>query len=395
MGRWVNALHGKRTVGIGVGDIAFGVVLSAAGMISAGGTGSNATNDNAGVVAAIAVLLMTVPVVFARRAPLEAAAALAVGAALNWAVVGTLTRCGAALPAVFYVGFMLGYRHRRLPLTVLGLAFLTANLLCQSYSDPKLGGPNGGVWPDTAAVFSLMIPITLGLLACGGLVRARTASVAALRDRTAQLRQQRELNAELAVAAEQARIAGDLDGFLQAQIGHIATTAAAGTADLSSRPDDARAAFVAIQHTGRATLTHMRSVVTGLRDDAPIGPQPVLAQLDRLLTDGTEADARLQVVGDPRLLPSGVELSGYRIVEHLLVALSADPHARVDVVVRFEADALELTVSGPPPRRAVDGRAALAAAAERAALHGGALRTRADGAVREVVVHLPLATARA
>ena len=60
------------------------------------------------------------------------------------------------------------------------------------------------------------------------------------------------------------------------------------------------------------------------------------------------ADARLTVDGNPRTLPAGLELSGYRIVEHLLQALADAPGAAVDVRLHFGPDALELHVSGPP-----------------------------------------------
>jgi signal transduction histidine kinase len=382
--RWLTGpVFGWRDVAIG--DLALAVVVSVAGVVSAAGVGSNAGNPRAGLAASLAVLAMTVPVVFARRAPVLAAATLAAGAGLNWGAIGSLTRCGAGLPAVFFVAFAIGSRCRQRQAALLGAALLVVNLVCQGYSDPQLGGPG---------VLTLMVPIAAGFFAVGRLLRARTAMVGALRVRTAQLRAQREQNASLAVAAEQARVAEDLDAFLHEQIDRIAATAAVGIAELDTEPDRAQAAFVAIQDTGRHTLTRMRAVVAGLHTESARQPQPVLAQLDRLLADGTEADARLTVVGDPRLLPPGVELSGYRIVEHLLLALDDDPTARVDVVVTFTATALELTVAGPVGRHA-DVRGALAAAAERATLHAGTLRTQIRGGRRETVVHLSLVSARA
>ena len=49
-----------------------------------------------------------------------------------------------------------------------------------------------------------------------------------------------------------------------------------------------------------------------------------------------------------RALPAGLELSAYRIVEHLLAAVQDAPEARIDVRVRFGPDVLELDVTGPP-----------------------------------------------
>ena len=69
----------------------------------------------------------------------------------------------------------------------------------------------------------------------------------------------------------------------------------------------------------------MREVVGSLRDDAPTGPQPVLAQLDRLLGESDAVDVRLQVTGIPGSSRPGLELAGYRIVEHLLSTLEKNP----------------------------------------------------------------------
>lgn len=380
--RWLtDPVLGQRDIGLG--DIAFGLLLS--GIAVAGTSGlDKAANPNQSVGAALAVLVMTVPVVFARRWPVLAAASLGAGAALNWLAIGPMVRCGVTLPAVFFVAFMVGSRCNRPTRTGAAGAFLALSLLCQSYSDPQLGGP---------AVLELMLPVALGFGILGRLLRARNAILVRLKIRTTELREQREQNARLAVAAEQVRIADDLDGFLHERVGRIAATAATGRATLDAGSGPARDAFVDIQATGRETLTHMRDLVAGLRDAAPRQPQPVLAQLDRLLGQVTEGETRLQVTGDPRVLPPGLELSGYRIVENLLVALENGPSARIDVAVAFGSDSLELTVSGQSARHG-DPRPALAAATERAALHGGRVRTQSGGGRLATVVSLPLVPGR-
>ena len=378
---WIGPLFGMQD--IGGGDVALALLLSAFGVKSTSGL-AGALYPHQGLAASLAVLVMTMPVVFARRYPLATAAMLAAGAALNWGAIGDMVRCGAALPAVFYVAYTIGSRCTRWTETVLGTALLTINLTCQAYSDPQLG-------PE---VLEYMVPIALGFTVAGRLLQGHEAIVARLRDRTAELRDQREQNARLAVVAEQARIADGLDGFLQERIGQIAAAAATGQATLAAKPDNTRDTFIAIQGIGRETLTHMRGIVTNLRNEAPTEPQPVIAQLDRLLVQSTQARTRLQVTGDPRLLPPGVELTGYRIVEHLLVALDNDPTVQIDVAVHFGPDALEVTVAGPSARHSAV-QSALAAATERAALHGGTLRTQARAGRREMVVLLPLVGGRA
>lgn len=147
---------------------------------------------------------------------------------------------------------------------------------------------------------------------------------------------------------------------------------------------------MAIQETGRDALTHMRHVVRDLRDSAPTQPAPVLAQLDQLLSDADRSDVALRISGDSRVLPPGLELSSYRIIEHLLDTLDRDAGARAVVEVCFGPGGLELTVTGPSVRPG-DARRPLAAAGERAAVQGGSLRSVVRSGRRETVVLLPLA----
>jgi len=374
---WINGpLFGVRD--LGPGDIALAGLLSLFAVWLV--TGHNSRHLDGGWTATIAVLVMTVPVVFARRQPLLAAATLAAGGALNWLAIGHLIRCGAALPAVFFVSFTIGSRCDRRQ-AVLGETLLAVSILCQGASDPQLGSPS-------VALF--FVPLSVIFVGAGRLLRARNATVSALQARTAELRAQREENAKLAVEADRARIGDDLDTFLHNRVREIANTAAAGRATLESRPDQAQEAFASIQMTGRETLTHMREVVASLRDQAPTEPQPVLAQLDRLLSQANFADARLEVTGDPRILPPGLDLSSYRIVEHLLLTLEHEPTARIAIAVAFGTDSLELKVVGPGVRQG-NARSALAAATERAALHGGTLRSNSRNGRRETIVLLPLA----
>ena len=336
---------------VGTADVALAVALSAYGVASAAGLVNE--HNHAGAVGCTAVLLMTAPVLFARRNPLLAAAALAFGAVVNSVFIGPLVRCGAALPAVFFVAFAIGLRCRRRQ-AIVGMALLAVNIVCQGYSDPALAGEKAVTSPllEASAILVILLPISIGFMVAGLLLRQRNATVASLRARTEELREQRERNAELAVAADRASVAGEFDSYLHEQVSHIAATARSGQEGLASRPEVARQAFIGIQNSGRAALVHMRNVVGNLHD-APMQPQPVLSQLDRLLGGITRADARLRVEGDPRLLPPGVELSGYRIVEQVLRALENDPASHIDVVVDFKPDSLQLTVVGPargPPR---------------------------------------------
>src|ERR1700722_2066969 len=55
-------------------------------------------HPHGGFWSSLAVLSMTVPVMWRRRAPLAAMAVLAAGSLFNGLVIGSMVRCGAALP---------------------------------------------------------------------------------------------------------------------------------------------------------------------------------------------------------------------------------------------------------------------------------------------------------
>ena len=243
-------------VDLGWGDIALALFLSvfAISIVTHGRSGGHLLD--AGWTGALAVLLMTLPVAFARKRPLVVAGALLAGALVNWGAIGHYVRCGATLPAVFYVAFVVGSRCQRRD-RVIGEALVIGSILVQCQSDPQ-------IYPISNAI--LFIPISLAFLGAGYHLHRRNVTVEAVRARTIELHAQRERNADLAVEADRVRIAGDLDQYLHTQVQDIAAAAVAGRESLDDGPDQAADAFVAIQGTGRETLTHMRQVVGSLRD---------------------------------------------------------------------------------------------------------------------------------
>lgn len=369
----------KRTVS--VLDVAVGVALSAFGVVLVSGAVSGNTKHS-GAAASVMVLLMTLPVVWRRSAPVAVAAVLAAGAILNPLLIGDMIRCGPSLPALLLCAYSAGRKTDRLSWVATGLALacLLLSATVQSLTDPNLDG----------AVMVAMTPMILGLYLAGSLVRTRTDLAAELEQRNEQLRQQRARRADLAVQADRARIAEGLDATLKAQITEMEVAAESGrqALDEDQSTNSALAAFGVIQRRGRQTLTNMRQVVGTLLDPDPVEPQPSLSQLDRLLKRAGSADVHLHVSSQPRPLPAGVELTVYRTLEHLLDAYADVPGLRVDVDVDFAAEALSLTVRGPVPD-AVDLQAALAAAQARIAVHHGSLTSDCLAGQWEATARLP------
>ena len=372
--------------GLGVLDLAAAVILSGYAVALVSGV-IHTSHPHGGAAASVGVLVMILPVAWRRPAPLAAAAVMAVAALLNGLVFGPMVRCGAFLPAIFLVAYAAGVRRDRAASAV-GLLLCVAAVVVEGLYDPQI----------EAAGLVAVLPVLAAFFASGRLVRVRTQTAAALRESSAELRRQREETARLAVLADRARVTADLEQSLHAQIGGLASTAAAGLGALAGDPAGdqaaARQALASIERDGRAVLGHLREVLSTLQEGPPSEPQPTLTQLSELLARATTADARLTVDGSPRTLPAGLELSGYRIVEHLLLALEDAPEAAVDVRLSFTPDALELHVSGPPAAN-VDLRAVLAAARERAGLHGGTVDSRLAGGMCYAMARLPLVSGHA
>jgi signal transduction histidine kinase len=364
-------------------DLLLAVLLSAVAEVIVTGN-ADRTDPKGGVFAGVCVLLMTLPVAVRRGHPLGAMATLAGGAAFNAIAVGSYVRCGATLPALALVTYSVGARCELRP-ALLGAALAVGSTVAQGLSDPQL---KGGFWPGGSFLF-------LALWGVGRLVRSRDGMVAVLRARTYELHAQRDRTARLAVAADRARVAEDLDGMLGVRIGKLAADAAVASDVIADQPEAARQSLTTIEQEGRRTLSEMREIVGALRDEQPVRPQPSLDDLPMLLRRTLLPAARLTVEGERCRLPAGLELSAFRIVERLLEPLEDVPEVRVRVTVRYEPELLAVAVHGRL-RSGADQQMTLATAREWVTLHAGTLESRSlSSGVARTEVRLPLVTANA
>lgn len=226
-------------------------------------------------------------------------------------------------------------------------------------------------------------------------VRERGRHAAALRARAA----------EQAVTAERLRIARELHDMVAHSIGVIAIQAGVGRRVIDTQPSEARNALAAIEDTSRETLAGLRRMLGVLRradptEGAPLGPAPVLADLDGLVERTRDAGVRVDVDwrGERRPLPAEIELSAYRIIQEAItnvVRHSGAGACRVTVDCRENDLAVEITdegrgLSGPP---GVDGYGLMGMRERAALLHGEfTAGARADGGFR-VAVRLPVPAA--
>jgi signal transduction histidine kinase len=346
-------------------DVALAIALAAYSMVEIwrpGALGAEAGGDKAVLVTTM--LAATLALALRRRAPLlvlaVVVAALTAQALLTVFLEG-LAGIAALLVAVYSVAV-----HAGLPRALVGLvlALGCAAVIAESASDAAFNGfLVTGTWLAGRAL--------------------RTARV-----RTTELEYEREERARLAVAEERARIARELHDVVAHAVSTMVVQAEAGEALLDRNPEQARESLGAIQTTGREALVEMRRLLGLLRrGDAQLAlaPQPGLAELRRLAEQVTQAGlpVELDVVGEPRSLPPGLDLSAYRIVQEALTnALTHAGPARARVMVRYGEGQLELEITD-------DGRGdtggsgghGLSGMRERVRLYGGELQSgrRAEG----------------
>jgi len=125
--------------------------------------------------------------------------------------------------------------------------------------------------------------------------------------------------------AERLRIARELHDIVAHSIGIIAIQAGAGRRVFDARPDEARDALATIEATSRETLAGLRRMMTGLRHadpepgpgQAPPGPAPGLADLERLAATALDAGVKVDVDwhGSRQPLPAHIDLSAFRIIQ--------------------------------------------------------------------------------
>ena len=316
---------------------------------------------------------VTIPLLWRRTAPMAALSASLVALVVHDLLFGIEPiRCGVVLPTTFLLvysaGKLLDAREARISLAI-GLCSILAESI-------TFFGPFGAVFGAVTAVF----------WGIGRLTRSRVRMADELSVRTAELRKARDDRARLEVATARTRLSAELEELVQRRLGELARLAGEGAA--SQDPAAATAVLVDIETESRETLEQMRVLVRALREEesaVPTTPQPTLTHLDAMLVRAKGGGAHLTVEGNPRALPPAVELSAFRIVEHLLGALDDAPG--VDVRVRFGDDALDLAVRGPSHRR---DKEAIARARERVELHRGTLRATVRGGRAEALVSLPL-----
>jgi signal transduction histidine kinase len=239
-----------------------------------------------------------------------------------------------------------------------------------------------------------LLLVLLGLpWTAGNLVRTR---IVARESQTA--RAQAELDATAAeqdviVEQERNRIARDMHDVVAHSLAVVIAQADGARYARVNAPETVDEALAAISSTARDALADVRLLLGQLRHSQSEGPQPVLADLDRLFDQLRASGLTIgfEIEGTPFVLGTAQQLAIYRIVQEALTNALRHGDVSREVVVHFFWTPIDLEVtisssltSSPATAELRVGHG-LAGMRERAALVGGQLQTQVTD--REFVVY--------
>ncbi|MER8004888.1 sensor histidine kinase [Streptomyces sp. NPDC094149] len=325
-------------------DTFWAVILFGISLVSEAGHGDTRGTLSPALIVPISLLLCLV-IALRRRLP-EKMLLLTIGLGVAQLAldVATMPADFAMLVIVYTVAVMGARWASRVGLAV-GLCAATAAEIRWPVEHSSTVG-------HVAVVIFQTVPFALAWV-LGDSIRTRRAYFAQLEERNARLEKEREAQAKVAVAAERARIARELHDVVAHNVSVMVVQADGAAYVLDTAPDQAKKALETISSTGRQALAEMRRLLGVLRtgEHKEVGeyvPQPDVEQIDELIeqcrTSGLPVDFKVE--GTPRPLPSGVELTAYRIVQEALTNTRkhGGPNAGASVRLVYFDDGLGLLV---------------------------------------------------
>jgi signal transduction histidine kinase len=254
---------------------------------------------------------------------------------------------------------------------------------------------------NTTAYFVTIALFVITAWTLGTLGRTRQAYVDALVERGERLEREAAQQAALAAMEERHRIAREMHDVVAHGLTTIVVQADGARAAAAHDPSVTGPALGTIAATGREAIAELRRMLGLLRaEDAPIAPQPRLADLIPLVEEARAAGTPIRAdLPDP--LPQvsdGVALTAYRIVQEALsnVRKHAGPGATatvaIDVDPAMASIVVDVTDDGRGAAAHDDGRGlGLTGMRERVAAHGGTLSAGpAPGGGFTVCARIPL-----
>jgi signal transduction histidine kinase len=334
------------------------------------------------VQAGLSAVLAAVPLVARRRFPLATFWVILIMIVVVWQFLTEFT---------FFVVMFAAYcavAHSRFRgpaiLSMLGAAIIVT----AAYPQP---GPS---LPVRFTALAALLPITVvGSAVHTWRHRARDSQARLVRERA-----EHEAATRRALELERVRIARELHDVVTHNVSVTVVLAGAARRVLGGSPDEARAALLAVEASGRAAMTEMRhllgllapsggpetAIPAGDQDPWLLRPQPGLGRLQPLIDQVAAAGlpVELHVTGSPQALPPGLDLAAYRVIQEALTNVMKHAGlAQTTVSLDYRPGGLLIDVAddGPPvPAAAPPGTGAMPGTGrgllglrERVALYGG------------------------
>ncbi|GAA3235820.1 histidine kinase [Actinocorallia longicatena] len=270
-----------------------------------------------------------------------------VGSALGLSVLAVLSP--AATPAATCATVEVA-RARRLPVAIgAAVAGAAAHLLQGAWRPSE--GISRGWW-------SLLVVLAYGaLVGWGAVARARRAALASLRERARRAEAEQERRVTEARVAERARIAREMHDVLAHRLSLVATYAGALEYRPDAPPEQLSKAAGVVRAGVHQALEELREVILLLRDDGTEQdgpPQPVLADLDRLIAEARDAGGRIdlhEALQEPGSLPQAAGRTAYRVVQEALTNARKHASGRPVTVglTGGPGDGLRIEIGNPLP----------------------------------------------
>ncbi|HUG51845.1 MAG TPA: sensor histidine kinase [Terrimesophilobacter sp.] len=352
-------------------DVAFAVALAAAGVVeiwlplpSVVGTGNP-------VVSTIVAVILCLALSVRRALPLATALIVLLAWPLAFSIQPILVLFWGQLVPIVIATYSVA-RHGSRRDSVIGGAAAAACLLFFDFGVAVLQEPG--------EIFFHWLVVVLAWVVGTLVNRAERRAVDAHR-RAVDIEAESRTRMLGAIADERSRIARELHDVVAHAVSVMVVQAGAAEQVVDDDPAFARTALASIRSTGADALGEMRRVVAMLRDDSegPLHPQPGLDGLAALAAEARAAglEVSLSIEGKPHLLPAGLELAAFRIVQEALTNVRRHAGASAAEVTIDYTDAVvvvQVRDDGSGGHAHTEGHG-LIGMRERAALYGGRLDT--------------------
>lgn len=251
---------------------------------------------------------LCLPLLLRHRDPRLAFGGVALAALAQWAFSGPQLADAAVLVALYWVCLECSARAILVAVVVVEAG---AVMLALSWEDQ---------------IFRYWVGVSgLGVAAAalGLMIRQRRELLLSLQEKAARLEFERDQQAELATAAERARIAREMHDIVSHNLTVMTALADGARYALDTSPLQAASAIERLAATGREALVEMRRLLGVLRDDSALEsfePQPTLERLDDLISrvDAAGIPVTISLDGALDQLAPGIQLTVFRVVQEAL-----------------------------------------------------------------------------